>query len=92
MFDLQNSSAQTLVGQCGKSARRIFLVLTLALILPVLASAYTIVMRDGRRLEISDAFPLTATNLTNELEAARAGLIARWQLLEDEARRAGVLP
>src|SRR5206468_1646358 len=27
-----------------------------------------------------------------ELEAARAGLAARWQQLEDEARRAGALP
>lgn len=66
MFDLHDISAKRIAGQYGKSVRRIITVLTLALLLPALAHAYTIVMRDGRRIEIPDSFHLTQITLTYE--------------------------
>src|SRR5205085_8138078 len=41
-------------------------VLALACCLPVIASAYTIVMRGGRRIEAPDNFVVTQTTLTYE--------------------------
>lgn len=56
---------------CGRNGfitlgTRLFLVLLLALLLPVAASAYTIVMRGGHRIEIPDKFAVTQTTLTYE--------------------------
>lgn len=66
MFDLHDIPAKRIAGQYGKSVRRIIAVLTLALLLPAIAHAYTIVMRDGRRIEIPDSFHLTQITLTYE--------------------------
>jgi hypothetical protein len=43
-----------------------FVALLLLLLLPVVASAYTVVMRSGRRVEIPDTFIVTLTTLTYE--------------------------
>jgi hypothetical protein len=45
---------------------RVAVALSLALLLPALASAYTVVMRGGRRIEIPDTFFVTRTTLTYE--------------------------
>lgn len=42
-------------------------IVTLGLLIAVSASAYTLVLRDGRRLEIPDEFILTRTTLTYEI-------------------------
>lgn len=47
-------------------ARKLACALALALLLPVAAGAYTVVMRSGHRVEIPDAFEVTATTLTYE--------------------------
>lgn len=52
--------------QAGKLVRHIMLASMFMLFLPLAASAYTIVMRDSRRIEIPDAFLLTSTTLTYE--------------------------
>ena len=49
-----------------KKLCRIIPALTLLLLLPVITEAYTLVMRDGRRIEIPDSFHLTQTTLTYE--------------------------
>src|SRR5947209_168222 len=49
-----------LAGQVG-------LAITLALLLPVAASAYTIVLKDGRQIKIPDNFVVTETTLTYEV-------------------------
>ncbi len=46
--------------------RRLAAVLALALFLPALAHAYTVVMRGGHRVEIPDKFEVTQTTLTYE--------------------------
>src|SRR5829696_7732096 len=47
-------------------ATRLALALALALLLPVLASAYTVVLRGGRRVEIPATFTVTKWTLTYE--------------------------
>ncbi|HEV7859184.1 MAG TPA: hypothetical protein VGO91_11250 [Pyrinomonadaceae bacterium] len=49
------------------SAWRFAASLLLALCLPLIVSAYTIVMRDGRRLEIPEKFVVTPATLTYEV-------------------------
>ncbi|MBV9210115.1 MAG: hypothetical protein JOZ52_05775 [Acidobacteria bacterium] len=46
--------------------RKLAAALALSLLLPVAACAYTVVMRGGHRVEIPDAFEVTATTLTYE--------------------------
>ena len=46
--------------------RRCLCVATLTMVLAMAANAYTLVMRDGRRVEIPDSFSVTATALTYE--------------------------
>jgi hypothetical protein len=48
------------------SARRVICALLLALLLPVAAGAYTIVLRSGRRIEIPSQFTVTPLTLTYE--------------------------
>jgi hypothetical protein len=48
------------------TVKRAALVLTFTLLVAAYASAYTIVMRDGRRLEIPDSFTVTPHTLTYE--------------------------
>lgn len=48
------------------AALRLTCALALTLVLSVAASAYTIVMRDGRRIEIPASFTVTPTTLTYE--------------------------
>src|SRR6266516_1500859 len=43
------------------------IIVGLVLMVAITASAYTIVLRDGRRMEIPDEFTLTRTTLTYEL-------------------------
>ncbi|HEY0545244.1 MAG TPA: hypothetical protein VGC91_07720 [Pyrinomonadaceae bacterium] len=47
-------------------ARQLACALALALLLPVVAVAYTVVMRSGHRVEIPDTFEVTAATLTYE--------------------------
>jgi hypothetical protein len=47
-------------------ARKFACALALALLLPVAAGAYTVVMRGGHRVEVPDTFEVTATTLTYE--------------------------
>ncbi|MEJ7616288.1 MAG: hypothetical protein WKF30_04790 [Pyrinomonadaceae bacterium] len=49
-----------------RGTRRIALVLIVALCLPVVASAYTLVMRTGRRIVVPDRFVLSQDLLTYE--------------------------
>lgn len=58
-------------------ARRFVTAFALALLLPVFASAFTVVMRDGRWIEIPDKFQVTQTALTYE---AAPGLLVTLQL------------
>jgi hypothetical protein len=48
------------------AASRFFCAAVLALLLPVVASAYTIVLRGGRRIEIPESFTVTKLTLTYE--------------------------
>jgi hypothetical protein len=49
-----------------KKLSRSLPALIILLLLPVITEAYTIVMRDGRQIEIPDSFHLTQTTLTYE--------------------------
>ncbi|HYO92584.1 MAG TPA: hypothetical protein VEQ40_13155, partial [Pyrinomonadaceae bacterium] len=49
-----------------RRALRLGLALTLAVLFPIAASAYTIVMRGGRRIEIPSTFIVTSKTLTYE--------------------------
>ncbi len=51
---------------CATFMRRCLGVATVTALLALAANAYTLVMRDGRRVEIPDAFAVTATALTYE--------------------------
>jgi hypothetical protein len=51
----------------GRAARRIVSVSILTLMLVVTASAYTVVMRGGKRIEIPSHFLVTTTTLTYEV-------------------------
>lgn len=51
----------------GFQVLRAFAILAALLIVPVVGSAYTLVMRDGRRLQIPERFSLTKTTLTYEV-------------------------
>jgi hypothetical protein len=51
--------------KCG--IRRSVFAITLVLLLAVSASAYTVVMRNGRRVEIPEKFTVTRTTLTYEV-------------------------
>ncbi len=53
----------------GESAGRVPAVVLFLLFSVVSANAYTLVMRDGRRVEIPDAFTMTSTTLTYEVSA-----------------------
>ncbi len=61
---------KTLVFVTGNKARRqllqFALALAMAMIVPIVASAYTLVMRDGRHKEIPATFIVTGTALTYE--------------------------
>jgi hypothetical protein len=50
----------------GADFMRLCLAAAASLLLATAASAYTLIMRDGRRVEIPDAFNVTATALTYE--------------------------
>jgi hypothetical protein len=54
-------------GNYWTSALRFAASLALALLLPLAVSAYTIVMRDGRRIEIPEKFVVTPATLTYEV-------------------------
>jgi hypothetical protein len=54
-------------GNCRTSALRFAASLALALFLPLAVSAYTIVMLDGRRIEIPAQFVVTPATLTYEV-------------------------
>ena len=54
-------------GNYWTSALRFAASLALALLLPLAVSAYTIVMRDGRRIEIPEKFVITPATLTYEV-------------------------
>lgn len=49
-----------------RASARLAAGLSLALLLPVMASAYTVVMRGGHRVEIASTFTVTRTTLTYE--------------------------
>ena len=51
--------------KCG--IRRSVSAMTLVLLLAISASAYTVVMRNGRRVEIPEKFTVTRTTLTYEV-------------------------
>ncbi|HEX8136664.1 MAG TPA: hypothetical protein VF544_03650 [Pyrinomonadaceae bacterium] len=53
-------------GSLGAAFRSFCAVLLLLLVLPAAASAYTLVMRNGRRVEIPDSFIVTRTTLSYE--------------------------
>jgi hypothetical protein len=53
----------------GESAGRVPAVVLILLLGAVSANAYTLVMRDGRRVEIPDAFTLTSSTLTYEVSS-----------------------
>src|ERR1700750_2620265 len=56
---------------CPHKLRRTFAqllaIVTLGLLIAISASAYTLVLRDGRRIEIPEEFILTRTTLTYEI-------------------------
>jgi hypothetical protein len=68
----------------GFGRRGIFAPGIIAPVLPVFGAPYSDYDYAGERANL--------VNSLHELEAARAGLQARWRLLEEEARRAGALP
>ena len=51
----------------GRTAQRLLFIVCVSLSCAVMASAYTIVMRDGRRVQIPDRFEVTKTTLTYEV-------------------------
>lgn len=51
----------------SRGALRLMLSFALALVLPLAASAYTVVLRGGRRVEIPSKFSVTRTTLTYEV-------------------------
>ncbi len=51
------------------AARRFLLTLAVVLLVSSMASAYTVIMRGGRRIEIPDRFTVTRTTLTYEAVA-----------------------
>ncbi len=51
----------------GRTAQRLLFIVCVSLSCAVVASAYTIVMRDGRRVQIPDRFEVTKTTLTYEV-------------------------
>ena len=53
----------------GESAGRVPAVVLFLLLGAVSANAYTLVMRDGRRVEIPDAFTVTSSTLTYEVSS-----------------------
>ncbi|MBC7912419.1 MAG: hypothetical protein H7Y30_18070, partial [Pyrinomonadaceae bacterium] len=48
------------------AGRRVIFTVALGLVLPVMASAYTIVMRGGHQVQIPDKFEVTQLTLTYE--------------------------
>ncbi|HEX8493049.1 MAG TPA: hypothetical protein VF658_09430 [Pyrinomonadaceae bacterium] len=66
LFKLTRILTRAGAGGFPRWALRLSLALTLALLLPVAASAYTIVMRGGRRIEIPSTFIVTSKTLTYE--------------------------
>src|SRR6266404_9455606 len=63
MFDLSPQIGSRLHSALPRLVMAVVLLLTLA----IAASAYTLVFRNGRRMEIPDEFTLTRTTLTYEL-------------------------
>lgn len=61
-------SRARLTGRCAPAAkgRGLFLAVVLVLCLPLITSAYTVVMSSGRRVEISESFNVTETALIYE--------------------------
>jgi hypothetical protein len=51
----------------GRTAQRLLFIVCVSLSCAVVASAYTVVMRDGRRVQIPDRFEVTKTTLTYEV-------------------------
>ncbi|HEY0406918.1 MAG TPA: hypothetical protein VGC89_14390 [Pyrinomonadaceae bacterium] len=66
LFKLTTTGRHVAVGASGRRVFRLSAALLLALVLPVAACAYTVVMRGGRRIEIPAAFIVTSRTLTYE--------------------------
>lgn len=66
LFKLTRLLSRRGAGRYTASALRFIAALTLALLLPVAACAYTVVMRGGRRIEIPSTFIVTSKTLTYE--------------------------
>lgn len=66
LFKLRRVEPRARCRRLPAAARKLSVALLLAMLLPVAASAYTVVMRGGRRIEIPSTFTVTATTLTYE--------------------------
>lgn len=66
LFKLRRVEPRSHARRLPVAARKLSAALLLAVLLPAAASAYTVVMRSGRRIEIPSAFTVTATTLTYE--------------------------
>jgi hypothetical protein len=69
LYSLWKSFRLSERGNFWTCALRLAASLVLALILPLAASAYTVVLRDGRRIEIPAKFVVTPATLTYEVAA-----------------------